>query len=65
MKSAANFQVILGRFVRWFFTASPEAVVDPLPTPKPKSSGGKARRQDARLRALHAGRVDLSDRKRP
>jgi hypothetical protein len=55
----------LRRFVRWFFTVSPDAVADPLPTPQQKNAA-KGRRQDApRLRAQHAGRVHVSDRKTP
>jgi hypothetical protein len=55
----------LRRFVRWFFTVSPDAVVDPLPALPPKNAA-KSRRQDSpRLRAHHAGRVHVSDRKTP
>jgi len=50
----------LRRFVRWFFTASPEAIADPAPAGRVS----KSRRHDApRLRAQHAGRLHVSDRK--
>jgi hypothetical protein len=55
---AKNLSERLRRFVRWFFTVSPDAVVE-----LPPSGSAKGRRQDSpRLRAQHAGRVHVSDR---
>ena len=62
-KAATTFAEQLRRFVRWFFTVTPDAVVDPAPKPLRRGGNAKGRRQDARLRAQHAGRVHVSDRK--
>jgi len=52
----------LRRFVRWFFTVSPDAVLDPPPAP---TTVAKARRSDSpRLRAQNSGRVHVADRGR-
>jgi|tagenome__1003787_1003787.scaffolds.fasta_scaffold19368036_1 hypothetical protein len=59
-KAAATLATRLRRFVRWFFTAWPEAIADP----RPLRRVCKPRRQDApRLRAQHSGRVHVFDRK--
>ena len=55
----------LRRFVRWFFTASPEAAAELRPSLQLKRAGAKARRPDsACLRAQNAGRVRIADRER-
>jgi hypothetical protein len=64
--ATSSFAERLRRFARWFFTFSPEAAVDPAP--KPRQQPVWARRQDApqlRAHAQHAGRVGVSERKRP
>jgi hypothetical protein len=53
------------RFLRWFFTVSPEAAADPVPMPR--QNAARTRRQDApsmRAHAQHAGRVQICERKR-
>ena len=62
--TTAGFLERLRRFARWFFTVTPDAVIDPLPTPRSKGVAARGPRQDARLRAQHAGHLHVSDRKR-
>jgi hypothetical protein len=55
-----NWSERLRRFVRWFFTVSPDEVVEP----PPRGVSASGRRQDPpRLRAQHARRVHVSERK--
>jgi hypothetical protein len=64
--ATSSFAERLRRFARWFFTFSPDAAADPAP--KPRQQPAQARRQDApklRAHAQHAGRVGVSERKRP
>ena len=59
----------LRKFVRWFFTVTPEPIADPKPTLtalKRKSATQRATRPAAAsLRAHHAGRVPVSRRDKP
>jgi hypothetical protein len=49
------------RFLRWFFTASPEAiVVPPATTPVPTRSRAVAHRKPTRLRPHHSGPVRVA-----
>jgi hypothetical protein len=58
--AATNLGRRLRRFVRWFFSASPEAITEP----RPLRRAAKSRRQDApRLRVQHCGRIHVLDRK--
>jgi hypothetical protein len=73
-KAVTTLSQRLRRFVRWFFTVSPEAAAELRPPLPPRRSSRKGRRHDSprlraqngpRLRAQNAGRVHVSDRKRP
>lgn len=71
MKSvdAPTFSERVDRFVRWFFTASPEAVIEPWqPTPaKPRSRtvAHRAHRKPTRLRPRHSGPVHVAVKGKP
>jgi hypothetical protein len=56
--AASRLSERVDRFLRWFFTASPEAVVAPAPT-KPRSRT-VARRKPTRLRPKHSGPVRVA-----
>lgn len=58
---AATFSERVDRFVRWFFTASPEAVIEPWqPTPAKPRSRTVAHRKPTRLRPQHSGPVRVA-----
>ena len=62
--ATSSFSERLRRFVRWFFTVTPEAAA--APTPRPKAA--QRRRHDAPAKRAHAqqtGRVQISERKQP
>jgi hypothetical protein len=62
-QKASAWMERLHRFVRWFFTVTPEPIADPQPTPR--RTGERAKRPGAAsLRAHHAGRVPLSRRRK-
>ena len=56
--SASKLSARVDRFLRWFFTASPDAVVAPPPA-KPRSRT-VARRKPSRLRPKHSGPVRVA-----
>jgi hypothetical protein len=56
MTHAPAFSARFGRFVRWFFTASPEADLPPLPVAAPRSRT-VSHCPPAQTRARHAGPV--------
>jgi hypothetical protein len=55
---APSFSERVDRFLRWFFTASPDAVIEPLP---PRGAQPRSRivahRTPTRLRPRHSGPV--------
>jgi len=62
--ATSSFSERLRRFVRWFFTVTPEAVA--APSLRAKTAPG--RRHDAPAKRAHAhqaGRVQISERKQP
>jgi len=58
---ASTFGTRLGRFVRWFFSASPDAVIEsrPLAPPRPHSRA-VSHRERPRLMARHSGPVRVA-----
>jgi hypothetical protein len=58
---ASTFEKRLGRFVRWFFSASPEAVIEsrPLASPRPHSRAVRHRERPP-LVARHSGPVRVA-----
>jgi hypothetical protein len=63
---APTFSERVDRFVRWFFTVSPEAVIEPWqPTPAKPRSGTVAHRKPARLRPRHSGPVRVAVKGKP
>jgi hypothetical protein len=63
--AATTLSAWLRRFACWFFNVSPDAVAEPPPSLPAKRRRTKARRRlAARLRAHHAGRIHIIDRKR-
>jgi hypothetical protein len=57
---ASTLSERVDRFLRWFFTASPDDVVVPAPTP-PRSRT-VAHRKPARLRPQHSGPVRVASK---
>jgi hypothetical protein len=63
--TATNLSAWLRRFSRWFFNVSPDIVAEPAPAARATKRGTKGRQRLAtRLRAQHAGRINVIDRKR-
>lgn len=63
---AATFSERVDRFVRWFFTTSPEAVIEPWPpTPAQPRSRTVAHRKPTRLRPQHSGPVRVVVKGKP
>jgi hypothetical protein len=57
--AASKFSERVDRFLRWFFTASPDVVIAP-PRPQPPRSRTVAHRKPARLRPQHSGPVRVA-----
>jgi hypothetical protein len=63
--AATTLSAWLRRFARWFFNVSPDAVAEPAPSlPEKRRRTKRRRRLATRLRAQHAGRIHIIDRKR-
>jgi hypothetical protein len=63
---ALTFSERVDRFVRWFFTTSPEAVIEPWqPTPAKPRSRAVAHRKPTRLRPQHSGPVRVAVKGKP
>ena len=63
---ALTFSERVDRFVRWFFTTSPEAVIEPRqPTPAQPGSRTVAQRKPTRLRPQHSGPVRVAVKGKP
>ena len=62
MKDLARILERVGRFIRWFLTASPTESVDPPAKPGARATTGGRRQDRPRLRAQNVGRVRVSER---
>jgi len=69
MKAGAVEPVLplrLGRFLRWFFNASPDVVVEPVrPRLSTRRSPAVSRRQPPRVVARHSGPVRVAAKGKP
>lgn len=62
---APSFSERLDRFIRWFFTVSPDAVVEPPPSRSQPRSRIVAHRVPTRLRPQHSGPVRVAAKGKP